>query len=414
MTTALHDWADVTLSDFGEIVAGGTPSRAVPSFWNGEIPWATPSEITALKGRYLHETREQITLEGLEASAARVLPPGTLLVTSRATLGEVAIAAVSMTTNQGFKNIIPNERTDPLFAYYRVKTLKREMERFASGTTFLEISKADFSRIRAVRPQLAEQSRIGAVLAAADAAIAQTEAIIAKLRQVRTGLLRNLLSCGINEHAQIRSSPADAPHLYQDSPVGKIPKGWRLGNISTIAVNRDARRVPLKQADRDTRHGIYPYYGASGIIDFIDDYLFDGNFVLIGEDGENLRSRQLPLAFIATGKFWVNNHAHILEPMPDTDVRFLAILLEAQDYIPWLLGSAQPKLTQRNLEQVPLRIPTPREQSMISDRLAALDTELESEIANVEKLRHIKSGLTADLLSGRVRVPETLLAEASS
>src|SRR5437870_1769372 len=134
------DWDDVTIEGFGEIVGGGTPSRGTPSFWNGSIPWVTPSEITALCGKYVRDTREKITPDGLAGSAAKLLPEGSVVVTTRATLGETAIAAVPLTTNQGFKSIIPNEDTDSLFAYYRIQTMKSEMARLASGTTFLEIS----------------------------------------------------------------------------------------------------------------------------------------------------------------------------------------------------------------------------------------------------------------------------------
>lgn len=236
-----------------------------------------------------------------------------------------------------------------------------------------------------------------------DEAIAKTEAVIAKLRQARSGLLHDLLTCGLDAHGL--RDPMAQPEQFQDSPLGRIPKEWHVGNVSDLAVNRDSRRIPLKQADRDLRHGIYPYYGTSGVIDFVDGYLFDGTFVLIGEDGENLRSRQVPLAFVASGKFWVNNHAHIFEPLPDSDARFLATILETQDYVPWLLGSAQPKLTQRNLGFVSLRIPPPPEQKLISDTLDTADAAIVAEERELGKLRQMKSGLMTDLLTGRIRVP---------
>ena len=209
------DWDDVAVEDFGEIVAGGTPSRAVSSFWNGQIPWITPAEITSLSGKYVRDTKERITPEGLAGSAARLLPVGSLLVTTRATLGEVAIAAVPVATNQGFKSIIPNGETDPLFAYYCIGNLKREMVRLASGTTFLEISKADFSRIRTRRPKLPEQSRIAAVLDAVDEAIVKTEAVIAKLKQVRAGLIHDLLTRGLDEQGCLRD-PIAHPEQFKD------------------------------------------------------------------------------------------------------------------------------------------------------------------------------------------------------
>jgi type I restriction enzyme, S subunit len=233
MNQVQPDWDDVTVEDFGEIVAGGTPSRAVPSFWNGQIPWVTPGEITSLQGKYVRDTKERITPEGLTGSAAKLLPVGSLLVTTRATLGEVAIVAVPVATNQGFKSIIPNGETDSLFAFYCIGTLKREMVRLASGTTFLEISKADFSRIRTRRPRRPEQSRIAAVLDAVDGAIAKMEAVIAKLKQVRAGLLHDLLTRGLDEHGQLRD-PIAHPEQFQDSPLGRIPREWRAGVLNDL------------------------------------------------------------------------------------------------------------------------------------------------------------------------------------
>src|SRR5690606_2434150 len=127
MNPPATEWDDVALADFGEIVGGGTPSRATPAFWNGAIPWVTPSEITVLREKYVRDTREKITQEGLVGSAAKLLPIGSIIVTTRATLGETAIAAVPLTTNQGFKSIIPNEATNSLFSYYRLGSLKSEM-----------------------------------------------------------------------------------------------------------------------------------------------------------------------------------------------------------------------------------------------------------------------------------------------
>src|SRR4051812_14870949 len=109
MTATPNDWDDLAVAGFGEIVGGGTPNRATPSFWSGTIPWVTPTEITALRGKYVRDTQEKITPDGLAGSSARLLPVGSVVVTTRASLGMAAIAAVPLTTNQGFKSIIPNE-----------------------------------------------------------------------------------------------------------------------------------------------------------------------------------------------------------------------------------------------------------------------------------------------------------------
>lgn len=338
----------------------------------------------------------------------RVAEQGDLLLSVRAPVGEMNQAHQKMVIGRGLSAIrFPTE--DQPFAWHSLNSAVSRLNRVAQGSTFVAVNRNDVESLDIPWfPDKILRQNIAYVLETIDETIAQTEAVIAKLKQVRAGMLHDLLSYGLDENGQLRD-PVEHPEQFRDSPLGRIPKEWTIGTVKSLAVNRDSKRIPVKQADRESRHGLFPYYGASGIIDYIDDFIFEGTFVLIGEDGENLRSRQLPLAFIASGRFWVNNHAHILEPLPETDVRFLATILENQDYIPWLLGSAQPKLTQKNLEIVPLRIPLQDEQKRISDALDIFDDQIYSEVLELKKLKSLKSGLQDDLLTGRVKVPESIM-----
>jgi type I restriction enzyme, S subunit len=146
----------------------------------------------------------------------------------------------------------------------------------------------------------------------------------------------------------------------------------RLGDL---VENFNSRRVPVREQDRTP--GPYPYYGASGVIDWVDDYLFDGEYLLIAEDGENLRSRKTPIAFIAEGKFWVNNHAHVVRGIDGVaDTRFLAYALASTNIGGYLTGSTQPKLTKANLEAVELSVPSFPEQVAIATLLGTLDAKI--------------------------------------
>ncbi|MFZ2955430.1 MAG: restriction endonuclease subunit S [Candidatus Ozemobacteraceae bacterium] len=150
---------------------------------------------------------------------------------------------------------------------------------------------------------------------------------------------------------------------------------WPTLLFSELADNFDGRRVPVKGADR--RPGPYPYYGASGIVDRVDGYIFDGDYLLIGEDGENMRTRQTPIAFLASGKFWVNNHAHIVRGNHRADTRFLCYALSQTDISGFLTGSTMPKLTQGNLNRIPIVVPPMGEQKAIANILGALDDKIE-------------------------------------
>ena len=142
-----------------------------------------------------------------------------------------------------------------------------------------------------------------------------------------------------------------------------------------LTENFDSLRIPVKESER--KPGSYAYYGASGIIDWIDSYIFDGDYLLIAEDGENLRSRKTPVAFLANGKFWVNNHAHIVRGNKDADTRFLMYALSVTNISGYLTGSTIPKLTQENLNRIPIYTHPLPEQRAIADVLGSLDDKIE-------------------------------------
>jgi type I restriction enzyme S subunit len=150
---------------------------------------------------------------------------------------------------------------------------------------------------------------------------------------------------------------------------------WKWLHLGDVTDNHDGQRVPVKGTDR--KPGPYPYYGASGVVDFVSDYIFDGEYLLIAEDGENLRTRKTPIAFIASGKFWVNNHAHIVRGNDRADTRFLRYYLAHADISGFLTGSTMPKLTQGAMNRIPVWLPPLDEQRRIAAILGALDDKIE-------------------------------------
>lgn len=150
---------------------------------------------------------------------------------------------------------------------------------------------------------------------------------------------------------------------------------WQTYLLGDLTINHDGKRKPVKEADR--RPGPYPYYGASGVVDYVDDYLIDGDYLLIAEDGENLRTRQTPIAFMARGKSWVNNHAHIVTGNDKADTRFLMYALQGVDVGAYLTGAVMPKLTQGNLNRLPILRPPLDDQRAIAHILGTLDDKIE-------------------------------------
>ena len=144
-----------------------------------------------------------------------------------------------------------------------------------------------------------------------------------------------------------------------------------------VTVNFDRKRIPLSSKQRAERRGNYRYYGAQGVIDYVDDYIFDGTYLLIAEDGENLKSQKQNIAQIVKGKFWVNNHAHIIQTNELCDLRYLYYLINRMDLSGYITGSAQPKLSQANLNAVVLELPSIEEQKRIVSILGVLDDKVE-------------------------------------
>jgi len=154
---------------------------------------------------------------------------------------------------------------------------------------------------------------------------------------------------------------------------------WQTAKLGDVIDLFDSQRVPLNSRQRQERQGKYPYYGAQGVIDHINDYIFDGRYILAAEDGENLNSKKLPLAMFATGKFWVNNHAHILKCKPNlANDTFLLACLNNADIKPYVTGAAQPKLSQANLKLIEIPLPPLPVQHRIADILSAYDELIEN------------------------------------
>ena len=194
--------------------------------------------------------------------------------------------------------------------------------------------------------------------------------------------------------------------------MDKLPKGWKILPFEKVVLNLDSKRIPLKSGDRDIQKGDFPYYGASGIIDYIDKFIFDGEHLLISEDGANLLARTYPIAFIANGRFWVNNHAHIVIAKSDiTTNRYLELYFSSINISEYVTGSAQPKLNQSKLNSIPIPLPPLSEQTRIVNKLDSLFERIDKSIALLEEnIKHTEalmaSGLDEVFGNGDTRIGE--------
>lgn len=194
------------------------------------------------------------------------------------------------------------------------------------------------------------------------------------------------------------------PYGYKTSPLGPIPEDWEVKRLGEVCNFLDSQRVPIKDGDRVKMQGKYPYYGASGIIDYVNDYLFDDDLILLGEDGANILTRSTPLAFLVSGKVWVNNHAHVLKTSTNHNRYYICNYLESLSYDKYNTGTAQPKLNREICENIPILLPNIYEQNKIADILQLWDTAIAKQTALIEQLTLRKRGLMQQLLTGKKRL----------
>lgn len=176
---------------------------------------------------------------------------------------------------------------------------------------------------------------------------------------------------------------------------------WKTCLLGKSIVLYDKDRKPIKEQERIS--GEYAYYGATGIIDYIDDYIFEGEYLLLGEDGANIVTRSAPLVYKTSGKFWVNNHAHIFKPKQDFNIDFMKQRLELINYVPYNTGTAQPKLNADSIKSIPFKAPEKDEQEKIAAFFSLIDKKIELQTEKVEELKNYKKGLMQKIFSQELR-----------
>ena len=385
----MSEWVECTISDIGTVVGGATPStKKSENYVDGKIAWITPKDLSTFKGRYIVSGERNITESGLKSCSTKLLPKNTVLFSSRAPIGYIAIAANDLCTNQGFKSVIPNENTDPLFLYYLLKFNKDKIESMGSGTTFKEISAKVMKSIKVFVPiSKSMQKNIASILGAIDNKI-----------ELNNSINNNLL-----QQAQV---------LYKDwffdfspfSTEGSLPDGWHLGTVGDIIQLHDSKRIPLSGSERDKMEKVYPYYGATSLMDYVDNYIFDGIYLLLGEDGTVVNSLGFPILQYVYGQFWVNNHAHIITGKEGFSVEELYLFFSLTNIKSIVTGAVQQKVSQQNLKKVPAIIPS-------KEALSAFDNLIQPIFAQIRNLRDenahladLRDTLLPRLMSGELDV----------
>ena len=355
------NYPQVPLGDIADFVNG---AAFKPDDWGEE-------GLPIIRIQNLTDTKKPFNYTRREVSERLVVNPGDLLVSWSATLGVFQWNGPQGLLNQHIFRVLPDDAlVDSNYLRHALGRALDDMERHLHGATMKHVNRGEFLGTKIPLPPLEEQRRIAAIL--------DKTAELSGANRRRQHLLKVL---PLSVYRQMFGDPRHNPCQW---PV------FRLGEICS---NEDARRVPVKSSDRKAMQGRYPYYGASGVIDHVDDYLFDGQRLLVGEDGANLIARSSPIAFIADGKYWVNNHAHVLGANGKAKLRFLEHFFALIDLKSFVTGSAQPKLTRLALDSLPVPLP-PME---LQERFESVLTSLDGKFAQAEVSARETSGLSGAL-----------------
>ncbi len=299
-----------------------------------------------------------------------------------------------------------SEKANKKFLYYFYLNLdEKKRLKFLYRGLRNTIPKDSFFSFKTAFPPIEEQQTIATFLDDKTAKIDQTIAIKQKeielLKERRQILIQKAVTKGLDDTVKLKDSGVDW--------IGEIPEHWEVRKLKYLTRCLNTKRIPLETTVRGAMiERNYPYYGATGIIDYVENYIFDEETILIAEDGANLVLRNLQLIYKPIGKYWVNNHSHILKPLTITNKNYLSYLMETCDYTIYISGAAQPKLTKDNLLNINFLKPPKKEQNQIVSYLEEIEEKIAKAILlkqqEIEKLKEYKTVLIDQVVTGKVRV----------
>ncbi len=389
-------WHNQKISDFAEVVSGSTPDTTNARYWNGEIVWITPDDLSRNERVYINDSERKISKIGLENSSAKIIPNGSLVMSSRAPIGYLAIATSEFTTNQGCKSLRILDSSVSEFIYYSILLNMDKIKEKGEGTTFLEISKKDFERVILLMPESsAEQRKIADILLNADSAICKTKELIEKNKKMKRGLMTDLFNsrnlCGKKQRlCDCCIFIHDGTHFSFEDYENGIP----------LLSAKDVIEGQVIQDNNPRRISWKDYYSIHSKYE-----LQEGDVVLtiVGTIGRSAVLKKI------TEKFTFQRSVAILRPRTGINSFYLYYYINTWQFQKSLKlavnASAQGGVYLGALNNMPIMVPYDQKvQTTIVSILSSIDKKIAAEQQYLCKLIRVKSGLMHDLLTGRVRV----------
>jgi len=303
----------------------------------------------------------------------------------------------------------------PRFVYYFFKSIASQIARMDVGSANPTLNRNHVHPMPVVWPRVAEQKAIAETLGALDDKIELNRRMNETLEAIARALFRSWFVDfdpvrakldGRQPNGLCEDVAALFPDHFEESRLGLIPKGWRAGVLGEVIEVFDSKRIPLSGRERDQRRGSYPYYGAASVMDFVDGYLFDGIYVLMGEDGSVTNDDGTPVTQYVWGKFWVNNHAHVLQGKNGISTEHLLLHLKDSNIAAFVTGAVQAKLNQGNMNRIPFVIPPQKIGKSFAETIAPLFAKIRANRDQSATLANLRESLLPRLISGEIRIKE--------
>lgn len=336
--------------------------------------------------------------------------PGDLIFVNKGTPGQVCLVPdpINFCIAQDMVAIRANaERIYPryLLAVLRSNQIQRRIENMHVGTLIPHFKKGDFDKLSIPVPESNLQKYIGDLYYNLSLKIDKNRKMNETLEAIAQAIFKHWFIDFEFPDEKGKPYKSSGGQLVYSNELGKeMPKGWELICLGDIVEIFDSIRAPLSSRERQNKKGKYPYYGAASVVDYIDEYLFEGVYLLLAEDGTVINSDDTPVTQYVWGKFWVNNHAHIIRGSAGISTEYLALFLKTVNIRPYITGAVQPKLNQENLKRIPFIKPIQRVSTEFSALVLFLFNQLRQNVDESQTLVTIRDTLLPKLMSGEIKV----------
>lgn len=381
---SFSEWKPYKLGDIAEVVGGGTPSTTKPEYWGEEYPWLTPRDLSNYSQRFISRGERNITELGLKNSSAKLVPEGTVLLTSRAPIGYLVIASNEVCTNQGFKSFIVDEKiASNEFLFYLLKQNVEVLKQLGTGTTFAEISATTIRNLEFPFPDLKTQQLIASILSSLDDAIELNQQINKTLEEMAKAIFKEWF---------VDFNYPNATGKFQATEIGKIPVGWKVGKLNEVL------EIKYGKDHKHLESGEIPVYGSGGIMRYADKALYESESILIPRKGT------LSNLFYINKPFWSVDTMFYTKFKLANSGKYLFHLLQSLNLATMNVGSAVPSLTTEVLNNILIAIPTKEVLLKFEEVVSSLFQQIEQNIEENKSLINLRDTLLPKLMMGEIEI----------